>query len=60
MGLVEVESDFHRLLKAAGHYRGVARSAGQEWFVTSTEFLDEAARVMRLHARVVNEVGVPE
>ncbi len=56
-----VEDDFHKLLKAAGHYRSVARSAGVEWFVTSTRFLDEVARVMRLNIRIVsNEVEVPE
>jgi methionyl-tRNA formyltransferase len=30
------ESDFHRLLQAADHSRSVARSAGREWFLTST------------------------
>jgi hypothetical protein len=49
------ESDFHRLLESADHSRNVARSAGREWFVTSTRFLDEIARVMRLPIVVVNE-----
>ncbi|MGH3781784.1 MAG: GIY-YIG nuclease family protein [Pseudonocardiaceae bacterium] len=59
-GSGDAENDFHRLLEAAGHDRSVARSAGREWFVTHTKFLDEVARVMRLHVRIVNEVGVLE
>ncbi len=56
-----VERDFHKLLEAAGHYRSVARSAGREWFVTSTRFLDEVARVMGLDIRIVSdEVEIPE
>ena len=43
-----VESSFHRLLEAANHDRSVARTAGREWFVTSTRFLDEVARVHKL------------
>jgi hypothetical protein len=57
---VEVETDFHRLLEAADHYRSVARSAGREWFVTSIRFLDQAARVMRLPIIVVNEATVDD
>ena len=53
-----VESAFHRLLEAADHQRSVARSAGREWFVTSTRFLDEVARMMRLEIVVVNEADV--
>lgn len=44
----KAERVFHRLLEAADHYRSVARSAGKEWFTTSTRFLDEVARVMKL------------
>jgi len=55
-----IERDFHRLLEAADHYRSIARTAGKEWFVTSTRFLDEVARVMRLPIVVVNDVGVSE
>jgi T5orf172 domain len=51
------ESDFHRLLEAADHSRSVARAAGREWFVTSTRFLDEVARVMKLAIVVVTDVG---
>ncbi len=47
-----------RLLEAADHTRSVARTAGREWFVTSTRFLDEVARVMRLPVVVVNEAEV--
>jgi len=50
-----VESDFHRLLEAAQHSRSVARSAGREWFLTSTRFLDEIARVLKLSAEVIND-----
>jgi hypothetical protein len=55
-----VLSDFHRMLEAADHYRSVARSAGKEWFVTSTRFLDELARVMRLPVIVGNEDSVDD
>jgi hypothetical protein len=54
------EANFHRLLEAADHYRSVARTAGREWFVTSTRFLDEAARVMELPVTVVNEVEIAD
>ena len=50
-----MESDFHRLLEAAQHSRSIARSAGREWFVTSTRFLDEIARVLKLSVQVVND-----
>lgn len=44
----EVEQKFHRVLVAADHDRSVARTAGREWFVTSTRFLDEVAGLMGL------------
>jgi hypothetical protein len=50
-----VENNFHRLLEAADHGRSVARSAGREWFLTSTRFLDEIARVLGLEAEIVND-----
>jgi hypothetical protein len=50
-----VEAAFHRLLVAADHSRSVSRSAGREWFVTSTRFLDEVAKVMKLSIEVVND-----
>lgn len=52
----EAEKTFHRLLEAADHYRSVARTAGREWFVTSTRFLDELARALRFDTVIVNEV----
>jgi hypothetical protein len=53
----QTERDFHRLLEAADHSRSVARSAGREWFVTSTRFLDEVARVLKLPVVVVNDAA---
>jgi hypothetical protein len=50
-----VEAAFHRLLEAADHSRSVSRSAGREWFVTSTRFLDEVAKVMKLSVEIVND-----
>ena len=55
-----VETDFHRLLEAADHQRSVARTAGREWFVTSTRFLDEVARVLHLPVIVVNEAEITD
>jgi T5orf172 domain-containing protein len=60
VAIKSIESDFHRLLEAADHYRSVERTAGKEWFVTSMRFLDEVARVMRLPIVFVNEVGVSD
>lgn len=48
------------MLEAADHSRSVARTAGREWFVTSTRFLDELARVMQLSINVVNEAALDE
>jgi T5orf172 domain len=53
-----VENNFHRLLEAADHTRSVARSAGREWFLTTTRFLDEIAKVMKLSVVVVNDTDV--
>jgi hypothetical protein len=55
-----VEMAFHRLLEAADHHRSVARTAGREWFVTSTRFTDEVARVMNLEVVPVNEADVAD
>jgi hypothetical protein len=55
---VHVESAFHRLLEAADHTRSVARAAGREWFLTTTRFLDEIAKVMKLSVVVVNDADV--
>ena len=59
-GNADAEAAFHRLLVAADHSRSVARSAGREWFVTSTRFTDEVARTMKLPIRVVNEAAVED
>jgi len=56
----EAEVRFHRLLEAADHHRSVARTAGREWFVTSTRFLDEVARVLSLPIEVVNDADTAE
>lgn len=55
MSSADTERSFHRLLEAADHHRSVARTAGREWFVTSTRFLDEVARVMGLRVLTVND-----
>lgn len=52
---VLAEGRFHRLLEAADHYRSTVRTAGREWFVTSTRFLDEVADVMGLPIQVIND-----
>ncbi|WP_458602775.1 hypothetical protein [Rhodococcus ruber] len=54
------ETTFHRLLEAADHHRSVARTAGREWSVTSTRFLDEVARALSLTPVVVNEADVSD
>jgi len=57
----QIESPFYRLLEAADHSRSVSRSAGREWFVTSTRFLDQVASVMKLSVEAVNDAdGVGE
>jgi hypothetical protein len=43
------EATFHRLLDAADHSRTIGKSAGREWFLTHTKFLDEIARTLDLH-----------
>lgn len=55
-----METRFHRLLEAADHSRSVARSAGREWFLTSTRFLDEIANALGLAVDVVNDNDVVE
>jgi hypothetical protein len=54
------EDRFHRLLEAADHHRSVARTAGCEWFVTSTRFLDEVAKTLALPIEVVNEAEISD
>jgi hypothetical protein len=49
------EATFHRLLDAADHSRTVGKSAGREWFLTHTRFLDEIARTLDLEIEIVND-----
>jgi hypothetical protein len=49
------EAIFHRLLDAADHGRTVGKSAGREWFLTHTRFLDEIARTLGLRINVINQ-----
>lgn len=49
------ETAFHRLLDAADHSRTNGKSAGREWFLTHTRFLDEIARTLNLHIDVIND-----
>jgi hypothetical protein len=56
----DIEGQFHRMLEAADHYRSVARTAGREWFVTSTRFLDELAKTLNLGIEVVSSSEVDD
>jgi T5orf172 domain len=49
------ETAFHRLLDAADHSRAIGKSAGREWFLTHTRFLDQIAATLRLDIEVINE-----
>jgi T5orf172 domain len=49
------EAAFHRLLDAADHSRTTGKSAGREWFLTHTRFLDEIARTLGLPIDHINE-----
>jgi hypothetical protein len=49
------EAAFHRLLDAADHSRTIGRSAGREWFLAHTRFLDEIAATLGLHIAVIND-----
>ncbi len=49
------EGAFHRLLDAADHDRTTGKSAGREWFLTHTRFLDEIARTLGLRIDVINQ-----
>lgn len=44
----QVERAFHRLLRAADHTRIDTTAGGNEWFVTSIEFLDTIAETLNL------------
>lgn len=51
----DTEKTFHDLLVAAGHGRSAVKTAGREWFVTSTRFLDAVGRALEMPVIVVNE-----
>jgi hypothetical protein len=51
----EIESEFHRLLDAAGHSRSGANHSGKEWYATNLEFLDAIAHALGCTTSV-NEV----
>jgi len=42
-------------LDAADHTRTIGRSAGREWFLAHTRFLDEIAATLSLEVNVINE-----
>lgn len=52
-----LEKQFHSMMEAADHNRSVSRSAGREWFVTSTKFLDQFARALGLPIHVIKEAA---
>ena len=39
----EIETEFHKLLISAGHYRAVGDQTGRDWFATNLDFLDAIA-----------------
>jgi len=39
----ELETEFHRLLDAAGHSRAAGKHSGRDWYATNLEFLDAIA-----------------
>jgi hypothetical protein len=39
----ELETEFHRLLEAAGHNRAAGKHSGRDWYATNLEFLDAIA-----------------
>lgn len=43
-----VEKTYHMLLDAAGHDRSAGTAVGKEWFVTTLEFCDAIASVVKL------------
>jgi len=42
----EIETEFHKLLEAAGHNRATGKHSGRDWYATNLEFLDAIARVL--------------
>jgi hypothetical protein len=42
----DLESEFHRLLMAAGHSRANSKHSGRDWYATNLEFLDAIAATL--------------
>ena len=42
----EIETEFHKLLISAGHYRAVGEQTGQDWFATNLDFLNAIASAL--------------
>lgn len=53
----ELESQFHRLLTAAGHSRASGKHSGREWYATNLEFLDAIGSALGC---VISENHSPE
>jgi hypothetical protein len=51
----QTETRIHKTLRAFDHGRTVARMAGREWFLTTTEALDAVADLLGLTRIVVND-----
>jgi hypothetical protein len=43
----ELETEFHRLLEAAGHSRAAGKHSGRDWHATNLEFLDAIALALK-------------
>ena len=43
----ELETEFHRLLDAAGHSRAAGKHSGRDWYATNLEFLDAIALALK-------------
>ena len=39
----EIETEFHKLLISAGHYRAIGDQTGRDWFATNLDFLNAIA-----------------
>lgn len=52
------EKAFHEWLRAADHDGARGSTAGKEWFLTSTRFLDKVASSLNLERQVINPFDV--
>ena len=43
---MEIETEFHKLLISAGHYRAVGDQTGRDWFATNLDFLNAVASAL--------------